>query len=114
MKEEVKKREEAEKKGEKGQKKELTDAEVAEKLKRLKQLQQDCSVHQVPYPISAPHINVKRLMAERQGLSKKPGLGEAVRMAKMEFVGSHHRGIDDARNIARLLPYIFGTAKLRP
>jgi inhibitor of KinA sporulation pathway (predicted exonuclease) len=78
----------------------------------LKQLNQDCDFHKIPYPINAPHLNVKRLMAERQGLSKKPGLGDAVRMAKMEFQGSHHRGIDDARNIARLLPYIFGTAKL--
>ena len=67
----------------------------------------------MPYPINAPHCNVKRLIAERQRLAKKPGLGEAVRMAKMEFVGSHHRGIDDARNIARLLPYVFGTAQLR-
>lgn len=78
-----------------------------------KQLKQDCDFHHVPYPISAPHCNVKRLMAERQGLPKKPGLGDAVKMAKMDFVGSHHRGIDDARNIARLLPYVFGTAKLR-
>lgn len=78
----------------------------------LKQLKQDCEFHKLPYPISAPHLNVKRLMAERQGLAKKPGLGDAVRMAKMTFQGSHHRGIDDARNIARLLPFIFGTARL--
>jgi inhibitor of KinA sporulation pathway (predicted exonuclease) len=79
----------------------------------LKQLKQDCDFHKVPYPISAPHLNVKRLMAERQGLSKKPGLGEAVHMANLEFLGTHHRGIDDARNIARLLPYVFGAEKLR-
>ncbi|ATU66514.1 exonuclease [Piscinibacter gummiphilus] len=78
----------------------------------LKQLRQDCDFHKVPYPISAPHVNVKRLMAERQGLSKKPGLGEAVRLAGFEFSGTHHRGIDDARNIARLLPYAFGEARV--
>jgi inhibitor of KinA sporulation pathway (predicted exonuclease) len=76
----------------------------------LKQLRQDCEFHKVPYPISASHINVKRLMAERQRLPKKPGLGEAIRLAGLEFSGTHHRGIDDARNIARLLPYIFGEA----
>jgi len=78
----------------------------------LKQLHQDCAFHKVPYPISASHVNVKRLMAERQTLSKKPGLGEAVRLAGMTFDGAHHRGIDDARNIARLLPYIVGEARL--
>ncbi|NHZ36001.1 3'-5' exonuclease [Massilia rubra] len=79
----------------------------------LKQLHQDCAFHKVPYPISASHANVKRLMAERQKLSKKPGLGEAIRLAGMKFEGAHHRGIDDARNIARLLPYIVGDARLR-
>lgn len=79
----------------------------------LKQLRQDCDFHKLPYPISAPHFNVKRLMTERQGLSKKPGLGEAVRLAGLQFSGTHHRGIDDARNIARLLPYVFGEARLR-
>ena len=79
----------------------------------LHQFRQDCAFHKVPYPISASHVNVKRLMAERQALSKKPGLGEAVLLAGMTFEGAHHRGIDDARNIARLLPYIFGDARLR-
>ena len=78
----------------------------------LKQLRQDCDFHKVPYPISAPHLNVKRLMVERQQLSKKPGLGEAVRLAGLEFSGTHHRGIDDARNIARLLPYVFGQERV--
>jgi len=55
---------------------------------------------------------VKRLLAERQGLPKKPGLGEAVQLAGLEFTGTHHRGIDDARNIARLLPYVFGEARI--
>ena len=78
----------------------------------LKQLHQDCEYHKVPYPISAPHINVKRQMADIQKLSKKPGLGEAVRLAGIEFIGTPHRGIDDARNIAKLLPYVFGKARL--
>lgn len=78
----------------------------------LRQLRQDCDFHRLPYPISAPHLNVKRLMAQRHQLPKKPGLGEAVRLAGLEFSGTHHRGIDDARNIARLLPYVFGEARI--
>lgn len=76
------------------------------------QLLQDCRFHRVPYPIAAQHMNLKQLFVERQRLSKKPGLGEAVRLARLEFSGTAHRGIDDARNIARLLPYVFGTATL--
>lgn len=53
-------------------------------------------------------------MVERQQLNKKPGLGDAVRLAGLEFSGTHHRGIDEARNIARLLPYIFSEARGAP
>lgn len=72
-----------------------------------KQLQQDCAFHRIPNPISAPHINLKPLMSERLNLSKKLGLGQALRLAGMQFEGTAHRGIDDARNIARLLPLLF-------
>jgi inhibitor of KinA sporulation pathway (predicted exonuclease) len=77
------------------------------------QLQQDCAFHGLPYPIDAPHLNLKRRMAERQQLTRKLGLGAAVRLAGLSFAGTHHRGIDDARNIARLLPYIVGDSELR-
>jgi inhibitor of KinA sporulation pathway (predicted exonuclease) len=78
----------------------------------LHQLRQDCAFHRLPSPIGAPHRNVKRIMAERHNLAKKPGLGEAIRMVGLRFSGTAHRGIDDARNIARLLPWIFGDAVL--
>jgi inhibitor of KinA sporulation pathway (predicted exonuclease) len=77
------------------------------------QLQQDSDFHRIPNPIPAPHRNVKRLFTERQGLKKKYGLAQAVALAGLPFSGTHHRGIDDARNIAALLPYIFGDAKVR-
>lgn len=76
------------------------------------QLKQDCDFHRLPHPIGAPHRNVKLLFAQAQKLDKKPGLGGAVRMAGLDFAGTHHRGIDDARNIARLMPYILGRARL--
>lgn len=80
----------------------------------LHQLQQDCDFHRLANPIGAPHRNIKQLFAQAQGLGKKPGLGEAVRMAGLEFAGTHHRGIDDARNIARLMAYALGRAELPP
>ncbi|MEK8030910.1 3'-5' exonuclease [Ideonella sp. DXS29W] len=79
----------------------------------LKQLRQDCEFHRLPYPISAPHLNAKRRFAEAQGLSNKPGLADAVRQAGLSFSDTLHRGIDDARNIARLLPFVFGARSLK-
>jgi inhibitor of KinA sporulation pathway (predicted exonuclease) len=78
----------------------------------LKQLRQDCAFHQLPNPISAPHWNVKRMFTEQQHLKKRPGLGPAIKLAGLTFSGTAHRGIDDARNIARLLPWIVGQARL--
>lgn len=79
----------------------------------LKQLEQDCAFHRVAFPIGAPHVNVKRLMSERHRLGKRPGLGEGLRLAGLVFSGTAHRGIDDARNITRLLPFLFGDQPLR-
>jgi inhibitor of KinA sporulation pathway (predicted exonuclease) len=78
----------------------------------LRQLQQDCALHGEPYPMNTRHINVKRRMAERQQLARPLGLGEAVSLVGLAFSGTHHRGIDDARNIVRLLPWIFGPEQL--
>lgn len=73
------------------------------------QLLQDCRYHNVPYPINAPHLNVKKQFAQQQNLSKSLGLGQAIEYVGLSFAGTHHRGIDDAKNIARLMPYILQT-----
>jgi inhibitor of KinA sporulation pathway (predicted exonuclease) len=33
-------------------------------------------------------------------------MAEALRQVSLPLVGTHHRGIDDARNIARLLDWL--------
>lgn len=76
------------------------------------QLQQDCDFHRVADPVGAPHRNIKRLFAQREGSGRKFGLDGGVRRARLAFAGTHHRGIDDARNIARLLAYALGRAEL--
>ena len=35
-------------------------------------------------------------------------MGQALRRLGLRFEGPPHRGIDDARNIVRLLPYALG------
>lgn len=76
------------------------------------QLAQDVRFHRVVNPLPQPHFNVKAGFADRQGLRKQLGLGGAIRRAGLTFQGTAHRGIDDARNIVRLLPYITGDAVL--
>ena len=52
-------------------------------------------------------MNLKEAFREARGVSTKPGLDQAIRSVGLAFAGAPHRGLDDARNIGRLLPYIF-------
>lgn len=54
------------------------------------------------------HFNVKRMFASAQGLRREPGLQGALKRKELRFVGTAHRGIDDARNVVRLLPFVGG------
>jgi 3'-5' exoribonuclease 1 len=74
------------------------------------QFQQDSKHHQIdlPYPVSSNHINLKEMFSTAQGLNKRHGMAQALDLAGIPLTGTHHRGIDDARNISKLLPYILG------
>jgi inhibitor of KinA sporulation pathway (predicted exonuclease) len=77
-----------------------------------KQFQQDSNFHKVPFPIAYPHVNLKPLFSQKQGLRKRHGMAKALTLAGLPLEGTHHRGIDDARNIAKLLPYILERKQL--
>jgi inhibitor of KinA sporulation pathway (predicted exonuclease) len=64
---------------------------------------QDCAYHGVAYPFRSGHLNLKAEFARALGQSKKQGIADALRKLGLEFEGSHHRGLDDARNIARIV-----------
>lgn len=68
-----------------------------------KQFLQDCEFHRVAYPFRSGHLNLKAEFSRALGHKKKLGITEAVRHLGMEFEGAHHRGLDDARNIARIV-----------
>lgn len=51
------------------------------------------------------HINISKEYFTRQGLNRKCGVGNALRRQGMTFIGTQHRGIDDVKNIARLIPF---------
>lgn len=47
-------------------------------------------------------VNIKVPFAGYMRLRKSPGLAGMLRKLELDFVGRHHRGIDDCRNIARV------------
>jgi inhibitor of KinA sporulation pathway (predicted exonuclease) len=78
------------------------------------QFKQDSRFHNVPFPIAFPHVNLKRLFNKIQGVPRRCNMEEALYLAGLELEGTQHRGIDDARNIAKLLPFILGRQQLNP
>lgn len=72
------------------------------------QFHQDCEFHRIAYPFLAGHLNLKAEFSLTSGCGKKVGIAEALRRLGMEFEGSHHRGLDDARNIARIVRRVCG------
>lgn len=58
------------------------------------------------YPFGARHINAKSLFATSLGLSRPVGMARALKIAKLPLEGRHHRGEDDAWNIAALVLHL--------
>lgn len=67
-----------------------------------RQIEVDCRRHDIPVPeIVRDRVNLKRMFADQE--SRKPcGMRQALRILGLELEGAHHRGLDDARNIARI------------
>lgn len=78
-----------------------------------KQLLRDAQRHGVAMPLTMPHQNAKRLFAKAQRIGKEVGMTKACTLAGLELEGQHHRGLDDAVNIAKLMPWVLGKASLR-
>lgn len=72
------------------------------------QLIRDSKFHGIPYPMGSTHLNIKKQFSSSQGFNKRFGMNGALSMCGLELEGTHHRGIDDARNMARMMPFILG------
>lgn len=72
------------------------------------QLQKDAARMAMESPLEPyPHVNLKKRFLERHKLPKPPpGMRRALDLCGLKINGTHHRGIDDARNIARMLPWL--------
>ncbi|MFG2683260.1 exonuclease domain-containing protein [Streptomyces sp. NPDC048392] len=72
-----------------------------------KQFVRQCAADGVPYPFGHPaeraHTNAKAVFTEAYGLRRRPGMAQALEIAGLPLEGRHHRGVDDAWNIAALV-----------
>lgn len=72
----------------------------------LNQFRVDCARHGMAAPSSFQrHVNLKTAFASAFGV-KSCGMARALEYAGLAMRGTHHRGIDDARNIADLAALI--------
>ena len=70
------------------------------------QFQRQCSDMRVAYPFGPSHINVKTMFAEKRGMKRAAGMATALEMLNLPLEGTHHRGVDDAKNIAKILRWV--------
>jgi inhibitor of KinA sporulation pathway (predicted exonuclease) len=68
-----------------------------------RQFQRQCGPGQVGYPFGHRHVNAKLWFSEALGLRRRLGMAQALTHAGLPLEGRHHRGEDDAWNIAGLL-----------
>lgn len=69
----------------------------------LNMIRKQCRSFGMQYPMGDQHINVKTLVAEKLDLQKPTGMNGALHLLNIPLEGTHHRGIDDAKNIAKIL-----------
>lgn len=67
------------------------------------QFRRQCASAGVDYPFSDTHINVKTSIAEARNWHKPVGMHSALAKLNLPLLGTHHRGHDDAWNIACIL-----------
>jgi|SRR3972149_2482337 len=65
-----------------------------------------CEKRNLPYPFGNRHINIKTLFTLMYNLPKELGLNQAYNVLGWSLSGTHHRGCDDAYNIARVLKHL--------
>jgi 3'-5' exoribonuclease 1 len=73
-----------------------------------KQFISDCQLHGMSGDwITDQHISLKHQYAQIKSLSRPIGMKSALKTERMQLEGTHHRGIDDARNIAKIFIRFF-------
>jgi len=68
-----------------------------------RQFEKQCRDQGVRYPFGRSHLNAKTLFALSRALPSEIGLPQALALLSLPLEGTHHRGHDDAWNIAAVL-----------
>jgi inhibitor of KinA sporulation pathway (predicted exonuclease) len=68
-----------------------------------RQFEKQCRDTGVRYPFGPSHLNAKTLFAVSRALPSEVGLPQALALLGLKQEGTHHRGHDDAWNIAAVL-----------
>lgn len=72
------------------------------------QFLKDCELHKLDDNWLINHISLKHQYAEIKNLKRPIGMVNALKKEKIKLEGTHHRGIDDARNITKIFKANFG------
>ena len=77
-----------------------------------KRLFEDFKFHHKTDDINRPnffdqHHDLKKLFAQKEKLETPVGMRRALKRLEVAYEGRQHRGIDDARNTAAILKYVF-------
>jgi len=71
-----------------------------------RQFERECKDKGIGYPFGGTHMNIKSLFSLLHGWTREIGMAGAVEALGMELHGTHHRGHDDAYNIAMILAHM--------
>ena len=66
------------------------------------QFKKDCELNDISTDWVRKHISLKHQYAKFNNLKRPIGMGGALKKERIELEGTHHRGIDDARNISKI------------
>lgn len=71
-----------------------------------RQIERESARHGLADPLAGlPHVNFKASFAKTRKI-KQTGMATALQIARLPLEGEHHRALCDARNVARLLPFV--------
>lgn len=71
----------------------------------------ECDSKNLRYPFGPSHTNIKHLFAASMGLDREVGMAQALELLGLKLHGTHHRGHDDAWNIAHIYKKVLDGAR---
>lgn len=67
-----------------------------------KMFEEMSKLYEIRNPCRGKHMNLKTMFTVFHGLNNELGLDVALKHLDIKLEGTHHRGVDDAKNIAKI------------